>query len=322
MSDALLPRVGEIPRKRHVRVPHPIGQRVPRRGADGDRRLLAGVGAALPPALPQRARRGDGDRRPARASAASPIGRWCPATCARAPSSRWRRRRSGRRALLGNDDVVLSWVAARRGEPALPQRVSATSSSTSTPDGRRWRRRSACSRSGEGDYVVVPTGTTHRWVPDGAAGADLYVIESRRGHITVPARYLGARGQLLEGAPFSERDLRAPAAADRGRGRRPRRRRAQPGRAVAPAPRAPPVRRRRLGRLPVPVRLLDPRLRADRRRHPPAATGAPDLRRRRLRRVLVRAATVRLLPRRDQGAVPPLQRRQRRGAVLRRRATS
>jgi homogentisate 1,2-dioxygenase len=61
---------------------------------------------------------------------------------------------------------------------------------------------------GPGDYVVVPAGTTHRWVVgDGSLGA--LVIEAR-GHVDVPARYLTDRGQHREGAPFSERDLRAP----------------------------------------------------------------------------------------------------------------
>jgi homogentisate 1,2-dioxygenase len=61
-----------------------------------------------------------------------------------------------------------------------------------------------------GDYVVVPAGATHRWVP-GAGGASVLVVESS-GHVRIPDKYLSAHGQLLEGAPFSERDLRAPSA--------------------------------------------------------------------------------------------------------------
>src|SRR5205823_12952611 len=33
-----------------------------------------------------------------------------------------------------------------------------------------------------------------------------------RGHVTLPERYLSPRGQLLEHAPYSERDLRGPIA--------------------------------------------------------------------------------------------------------------
>ena len=61
---------------------------------------------------------------------------------------------------------------------------------------------------GPGDYVVVPTGTTHRWVvTDGPLRA--LVVEAR-GHVTIPAQYLGKHGQVLEQSPYCERDFRAP----------------------------------------------------------------------------------------------------------------
>jgi len=58
--------------------------------------------------------------------------------------------------------------------------------------------------------VLVPMGTTHRWVVPEGDVAELLVIAAR-GHIDLPKRYLNAAGQLLEGAPFSERDQRGPA---------------------------------------------------------------------------------------------------------------
>lgn len=58
-----------------------------------------------------------------------------------------------------------------------------------------------------GDYVVVPAGVAHRWLVDSPVRA--LVVEST-GHIDVPARYRTAAGQFVEGAPFCERDLRAP----------------------------------------------------------------------------------------------------------------
>jgi homogentisate 1,2-dioxygenase len=64
---------------------------------------------------------------------------------------------------------------------------------------------------GAGDYVVLPTSTTHRVVP--AAGGVRALIVEARGHIRMPRRYLSPEGQLLELAPYSERDLRAPIAA-------------------------------------------------------------------------------------------------------------
>jgi homogentisate 1,2-dioxygenase len=61
-----------------------------------------------------------------------------------------------------------------------------------------------------GDYVIIPRATTHRWVPTGTAELRLYAIEANS-HIAPPKRYLSKYGQLLEHAPFCERDLRTPA---------------------------------------------------------------------------------------------------------------
>jgi homogentisate 1,2-dioxygenase len=110
----------------------------------------------------------------------------------------------GRRPLLGNADVVVSWIAAEQdsdlyrnaigdelvyvhdGEPTLETSFGALSLSA-------------------GDYVVIPESTTHRWV-----GPFEGLALEASGHIRFPDRYLSGRGQLREGAPFSERDLRGP----------------------------------------------------------------------------------------------------------------
>ena len=60
-----------------------------------------------------------------------------------------------------------------------------------------------------GDYVVLPTSTTYRVVPDVGEPLRLLVVEAR-GHIGPPARYLSKRGQFLEHAPYCERDLTTP----------------------------------------------------------------------------------------------------------------
>jgi homogentisate 1,2-dioxygenase len=59
-----------------------------------------------------------------------------------------------------------------------------------------------------GDFVVVPRATTHRWCPDEVSR--LYPIEANS-HVAPPKRYLSKFGQLLEHAPYSERDLHGPA---------------------------------------------------------------------------------------------------------------
>jgi homogentisate 1,2-dioxygenase len=59
-----------------------------------------------------------------------------------------------------------------------------------------------------GDYAVVPAAAAHRWVTAGPT--QLLFLEAHGGHVEIPPRYLTPGGQLREGAPFSERDLRAP----------------------------------------------------------------------------------------------------------------
>jgi len=62
---------------------------------------------------------------------------------------------------------------------------------------------------GAGDYVVIPTSTTYRIVPTGSDSLRTLSTEAT-GHIGPPKRYLSARGQFLENAPYCERDLRGP----------------------------------------------------------------------------------------------------------------
>ena len=72
-----------------------------------------------------------------------------------------------------------------------------------------------------GDYVIVPRATDHRWVP--AEPSRLYAIEANS-HIHPPKRYLSRFGQLLEHAPYCERDLHGPEGLDElvpGRGTSP-----------------------------------------------------------------------------------------------------
>jgi len=113
----------------------------------------------------------------------------------------------GRQPLLGNNDVSISWVAAsatsglyRNATGDELVYVQSGSAVLESVFGRLPVR--------DGDYVVVPMSATHRWVATDRV--ELLVINAR-GHINVPSRYLNAAGQMLEGAPFSERDQRGPA---------------------------------------------------------------------------------------------------------------
>jgi homogentisate 1,2-dioxygenase len=62
----------------------------------------------------------------------------------------------------------------------------------------------------EGDYLIIHRGILHRYKLDMSAGpTKLLVIESR-GHVRTPKRYRNEFGQIVEGAPYSERDFRRP----------------------------------------------------------------------------------------------------------------
>ena len=62
-----------------------------------------------------------------------------------------------------------------------------------------------------GDYVVIHRNILHRWRLDLATPTKFLVFESA-GHVRWPKRYRNDVGQLLEGAPYSERDIHRPAA--------------------------------------------------------------------------------------------------------------
>jgi homogentisate 1,2-dioxygenase len=119
----------------------------------------------------------------------------------------------GRQALLGNDDVRICFAAAdapsglyrnSTGDEAVYLRVGSA----------RFESVYGAIDATAGDYVIVPRGTIHRWIPQaGSSGGgepvQALVIEAR-GHIRPPRRYLSQAGQFLEHAPYCERDLRGP----------------------------------------------------------------------------------------------------------------
>ncbi|HYZ29282.1 MAG TPA: hypothetical protein VE570_09530, partial [Thermoleophilaceae bacterium] len=63
----------------------------------------------------------------------------------------------------------------------------------------------------EKDYVVMPRGTTHRWELDDGA-EQFWICFHTPGEIETPNRYRNRYGQLLEHAPYSQRDFHPPAA--------------------------------------------------------------------------------------------------------------
>lgn len=115
-----------------------------------------------------------------------------------------------RRLVLGNSDVRISYVVATEPSPYYRNAigdecvyVQEGSGVVETVFGELTYR--------TGDYVVIPRATTHRWVPrsDDGSGSRLYCVEANS-HIAPPKRYLSRYGQLLEHAPYCERDLYGP----------------------------------------------------------------------------------------------------------------
>ena len=123
---------------------------------------------------------------------------------------------TGRRLVLGNDDVRISYAVARAPSPLYRNAVgdecvyvedgSATVETVFGP-----------LEAKAGDYVLIPRATTHRWVPTGSAPLRAYCIEANS-HITPVRRYLSKFGQFLEHSPYCERDLHGPGEPDQATG--------------------------------------------------------------------------------------------------------
>ncbi|WP_031086048.1 homogentisate 1,2-dioxygenase [Streptomyces sp. NRRL WC-3549] len=116
---------------------------------------------------------------------------------------------TGRRLLLGNGDVRIGYVVADTVSPLYRNGigdecvyVEAGSATVETVFGALSAR--------AGDYVLLPRATTHRWLPEGGEPLRLLCVEANS-HISAPRRYLSRHGQLLEHAPYCERDLHGPA---------------------------------------------------------------------------------------------------------------
>lgn len=109
--------------------------------------------------------------------------------------------------LLANDDCRISYVVADRPSPLYRNAIGDECLYLEEGTARLESTFGALELTA-GDYVIIPTSVVFRVVPTGGP-VRLLVIEAT-GHIGPPKRYLSVRGQLLEHAPYCERDLRAP----------------------------------------------------------------------------------------------------------------
>jgi homogentisate 1,2-dioxygenase len=198
--------VGEIPRKRHIRFPRPDGglyaeELMGEEGFVSDSSLL--YHAHLPTAIVK----SDGVEDAEAAAGISPNHPLLPRHFRTQELPAGGDLVLGRQVLLANEDVRISFAAA--GAPSELYRNSTGDETIYLRTGSaRFESVYGAINATAGDYVVVPRGTIHRWIP-GAEPVHALVIEAR-GHIRPPRRYLSQYGQFLEHAPYSERDLRGP----------------------------------------------------------------------------------------------------------------
>jgi homogentisate 1,2-dioxygenase len=114
---------------------------------------------------------------------------------------------SGRRSLMWNHDVEISLCRPegtmdyffRNGEGDEVIFVHEGSGTVETTFGDVPYK--------DGDYVVIPRGTTYRFMPD---GPQRYLVFETPGLIEIPRRYRNEYGQILEGAPYYHRDIHPP----------------------------------------------------------------------------------------------------------------
>jgi homogentisate 1,2-dioxygenase len=117
---------------------------------------------------------------------------------------------TGRRLVLGNADVRISYVVTDAPSPYYRNAVGDECVYVEDGSGTVETSFGVLSYRA-GDYVVIPRATTHRWIPSDVDGevSRLYAIEANS-HVAPPKRYLSRYGQLLEHAPYCERDLFGP----------------------------------------------------------------------------------------------------------------
>ena len=113
---------------------------------------------------------------------------------------------TGRRLVLGNGDVRISYVLAEAASPLYRNAIGDECVYVESGSGTVQTVLGALTYRA-GDYVMIPRALDHRWLP--TKPSRLYAVEANS-HIAPPKRYLSRYGQFLEHAPFCERDLHGP----------------------------------------------------------------------------------------------------------------
>jgi homogentisate 1,2-dioxygenase len=114
-----------------------------------------------------------------------------------------------RRPLLFNTDVVVGFVRPDGPDPVYFVNSDADDLFFVLHGGGVMRSVFGDLRFTRGDYLCVPKGTLHRFVPDPGEPQAWLSIECKGG-LGLPPRYRNAVGQLKMDAPYSHRDFRRP----------------------------------------------------------------------------------------------------------------
>jgi homogentisate 1,2-dioxygenase len=111
--------------------------------------------------------------------------------------------------LLENDDLVLSVLAPDAEDPSYFVNADGDELLFIREGGGVLKTQLGELSFRANDYLCLPRGLLHRFVPDPAIGQEWLSIESA-GPITIPRQYRNDIGQLRMDAPYSHRDFRAP----------------------------------------------------------------------------------------------------------------
>lgn len=111
--------------------------------------------------------------------------------------------------LLENDDLVLSVLAPDTEDPAYFVNADADELYFIREGGGVLKTQLGELRFQANDYLSLPRGLLHRFVPDVTLEQAWFVLESQ-GAFTIPRQYRNDIGQLRMDAPYSHRDFRGP----------------------------------------------------------------------------------------------------------------
>jgi homogentisate 1,2-dioxygenase len=116
---------------------------------------------------------------------------------------------SGRRPLMFNADLIMGTAAPVKGKSDIFYKNATCDEVIFVHKGKgKLESMFGTLAFGEGDYVVVPRGVIHTMTFDTGDNRLFYVESS--GPVDTPKHYRNQYGQLLEHAPYCERDIRLP----------------------------------------------------------------------------------------------------------------